>query len=241
MREKYTDKYFKKHYSQLLNNRYAILDWQKDMLRFFKRLSIPKDESIRIVDIGCGVANLIFFVKKQGYKNVFGVDISKSALKNTKKFYKSLIVSRCDCKRICIKTESINVCFMSQLLEHLNKQESMETLKEIRRILKPNGLFISSHPLSSIFSRFIRKPKTDETHVQHFLLPEFLKIIRNYFEVSDYTFYGLNIQDQLKLLLSDFNFHHVSEFIISVLFKITSFTGVNNPFYFGNITILAKK
>ena len=38
---------------------------------------IPADQTLEIVDLGCGHGVYVYFLKKAGYKNVSGVDISQ--------------------------------------------------------------------------------------------------------------------------------------------------------------------
>jgi SAM-dependent methyltransferase len=42
--------------------------------------------------------------------------------------------------------DSVDVTFASNLFEHLERKEILETLREVRRVLKPNGLFMILQP-----------------------------------------------------------------------------------------------
>src|SRR5688572_7586304 len=49
----------------------------EDYARYYKKtLSpfLPENKSAHILDIGCGLGHLLYFLKEQGYVNHFGID-----------------------------------------------------------------------------------------------------------------------------------------------------------------------
>lgn len=80
------------------------------------------------IDLGCGRR------KKQGY---FGVDCQQL----------DGVDLVCDCNQIIPLDDSIaDEIQASDFLEHINNDKRIHIMSEIWRILKPNGLFISSTP-----------------------------------------------------------------------------------------------
>ena len=60
----------------------------KFLLNKVKKYSLGKNS--KILDLGCNVGRHLNFLKKNGYRNLYGVDIGKLAIKNSKKFFPNL-------------------------------------------------------------------------------------------------------------------------------------------------------
>jgi len=115
-----------------------------DLPKYFVDV-LPKDKSSHIIDIGCGLGQTLLSLKKEGYTNIKGIDISDEAIKNCKKNGLDIkkIKSIIDfCKRNNSKYDFI---IMSHILEHIEKKEIIPTLKTIKENLleKKGKLFIS--------------------------------------------------------------------------------------------------
>src|SRR5258708_2240816 len=41
---------------------------------------LPADKSTRILEVGCGLGQFLYFLKEQGYKNHSGIDIGKEQI-----------------------------------------------------------------------------------------------------------------------------------------------------------------
>jgi 2-polyprenyl-3-methyl-5-hydroxy-6-metoxy-1,4-benzoquinol methylase len=57
-------------------------------LEYFLKFNIPKNA--KILDIGCNYGSLIYNLYKDGYKNVYGIDINKKTIEEGKKYYKKI-------------------------------------------------------------------------------------------------------------------------------------------------------
>src|SRR5450756_98215 len=56
---------------------------------FFERnysLLLPTDRNSFILDIGCGAGQFLYFLRRRGYLNLFGVDTSAPMLELTRQF-----------------------------------------------------------------------------------------------------------------------------------------------------------
>lgn len=96
---------------------------------------LPKDKSAMILDIGCGYGQFLNKLKGMGYTDLTGTDISEEALKScqARGIQAIRIESISDfCKK---STKKYDFIMMSHVLEHIQKEEVIETLRLIRENL----------------------------------------------------------------------------------------------------------
>lgn len=119
-----------------------------------KRLSIPIDlANIKVgnsvLDIGCGRGEILLQSINSGAMGI-GVDYSVAAVKITQqnlkslptKYQNSFIVNICDAMHLPLKSESIDIVFMLDVVEHLYPEELENTYSEVWRVLKHGGKLI---------------------------------------------------------------------------------------------------
>ena len=142
----YDKKYFKRHFS---GKGFAGPFYRKyiDM-----RNKIIKKEVLKIInegkflDIGFGDDNLIKFF--QDSFEVFGIDISKYAIKEIQKKYKKENFKICDLSKEKIPfEEKFNIISAINTIEHLRNLNSV--FKRIYNALEDNGVFIVYLPTQS--------------------------------------------------------------------------------------------
>ncbi len=104
-------------------------------------------EKIKYIDIGCGSGNKTNkFAQELGldYKNVYGADISTWGPYNQKEYSHKFNFIKIAGDKIDIGDNSVDFVSCILMLHHVKNLESL--LKEIKRILKPNGtLLIIEH------------------------------------------------------------------------------------------------
>ena len=121
------------------------------LCRFMGRYFFSLDEKIRkkysILEVGCGSGGNIWMISKEGF-NTFGIDGSEEAIKICKNHLKDkwgvsaeLEVARFE--DLPYDNNKFDAVVDIVSLQHLNLQESDSALKEIYRVLKPDGLFFS--------------------------------------------------------------------------------------------------
>lgn len=110
----------------------------KQICKFIQRY-IPPDSTV--LDLGAGYCDFINNIKA---KKKIAIDtsdqISKFANKDVETFKTS-------CENIkSLKNDSIDVVFASNIFEHLEKKKFRKSLREIKRLLKKDGLIIVLQP-----------------------------------------------------------------------------------------------
>lgn len=143
--ELYEDNYFADH---------NVTEWQrnlhakerKERLSYIdSKLKIKKE---KFLDMGCGEGFVLNTAHKDGYE-VYGVDIAGNLTPDhsSYNFFKGNIFDA------NFPDNYFSAIYMDSVLEHIMKP--METLKELRRILKPGGVFFLIVPNEdSLFNKF---------------------------------------------------------------------------------------
>jgi SAM-dependent methyltransferase len=99
-------------------------------------------KKMRVLDIGCGTGAVMNFLMQEGFENSVGVDMSDEALFFCEK--KGLSVQKAFANNLPFPTDYFDLIVALDVLEHIENDE--EALKEISRVLKKDGLFISTVP-----------------------------------------------------------------------------------------------
>jgi ubiquinone/menaquinone biosynthesis C-methylase UbiE len=145
------------------------------------------DKSAAICTLGCGCGRETFALYRAGYHNVCGTDFTAALLDMAKHRAQQdglpIKFMQCPCQQILLSDASVDVVTMfSNILGHLTpRQIRMESLHEIRRILKPGGLVMLD--ANSIWHRFY--------YVAYFTATRFLRKVWNpmNFERGDKLFH----------------------------------------------------
>ncbi len=134
------------------------INTKKDCSYFKKTLlnHLPEDKNISIIDLAAGHGGLLYCLKKTGYNNIKGVDISKEEVKIAKE--NNIEVIENDIIKFLRETdEQFDVIFMMDILEHFNRQEFFDVLNFVYKKLNKNGKLIAQVPnASGIFGMRIR-------------------------------------------------------------------------------------
>lgn len=136
-----------------------------------------------VLDIACG-SGFGSEILSQKAKKVVGVDISWEAIQYCKTHYKkpNLSFIQMDCNSFAFPASTFDTIVSFETLEHL--QDVDVFFKELRRVLKKDGLLIMSTPNQEIFSIYTKGGK-NPFHVKEFNEDEFKKLIGTYFELID--------------------------------------------------------
>ena len=97
------------------------------------------DRNIKILEIGCASGSLLELLIVNGFKNIYGIDISEEAIKLCKKKG----IKNChvmDAVNMKFKNEEFDLIIAADVLEHIKDHNI--ALNEWKRILKKNGKMI---------------------------------------------------------------------------------------------------
>lgn len=107
---------------------------------------LPSNKNIAILDIGCGFGSLIMMLKKQGYQNLKGIDLSESQVKIARDFGLNEVEVNDISSYLANKENHFDVITGIDIIEHFSKDELVELLNLIKKSLKPGGIAIFRTP-----------------------------------------------------------------------------------------------
>lgn len=112
--------------------------------KIIKEYNLSKDS--KILDLGCGKGFLVYELQKLlKSKKVFGCDISKYAIKNSKKEIYNKIFFQDLRKKINLKSKSFDLVLSINVLHNLKLNHLEFALKEIDRIGKSKYICVESY------------------------------------------------------------------------------------------------
>ena len=108
----------------------------------------------RTVDIFCGRGNGLKALEKLGFTNLEGVDISSELLS---KYIGNARLYKADCRKLPFEDQSRDLIIVQGGLHHLTNlpEDLIQTLSEVRRVLKDEGKFVMVEPWETPFLKAI--------------------------------------------------------------------------------------
>lgn len=128
----------------------------------------PADRSARILDVGCGHGAFLYFLKRAGYSNLRGVDVSPDQIALAHRLgIPEAEQGNADSLMRTTPGESADVVLLIDVLEHLTREELLVTLDDVFRVLRPGGRAIVHVPnAEGLYGMRVRYG--DLTHEQAF-------------------------------------------------------------------------
>ena len=144
-----------------------------------------------ILDAACGEGYGSDLLSKVA-SSVIGVDISEEVIRNAKVKYKDDTNLTFQCSTVTelpVEDHSIDVVVSFETIEHVSAGDQELFFKEIKRVLKDDGILIMSSPDKRTYSdipHFI-----NPFHVHELYFDEFDALISKYFTYSKYWYQGM--------------------------------------------------
>jgi len=136
---------------------------------------LPKNKDVKILDVGCGMGHFLYYLKKMGYTNFLGIDISPQAVDFVKKYItKNVILA--DAFEFLKGAKDFDVIVLNDIIEHIPKERVLELLKLCFNALKPGRkIFVKTDNMSNPFS--LRLRYQDFTHEVGFTEESFVQVL----------------------------------------------------------------
>ncbi len=127
---------------------------------YFRRILkwLPVQKTDRIVDLGCGYGSLLYFLQKNGYSNLGGVDVSPEQVELAHHLGLNYVVGG-EIRDFLLSAApgSVASVIAFDVFEHLTRSELLEMGDSITRVLTAEGRLIAHVPnAAGLFSGVIR-------------------------------------------------------------------------------------
>jgi SAM-dependent methyltransferase len=132
---------------------------------FYYGAFLPANKDAPILDVGCGGGHFLYFLKKKGYTNYLGIDISAQQIDFCKKNITEKVKLADAFQFLKNNKKEYSVIIAHDVLEHIVKSKTYTFLRLILGSLDENGLLVLRVPnMSNPFSLDSRyKDFTHET------------------------------------------------------------------------------
>lgn len=169
---------------------YAI---SKSCLEYYKNFIFSNCDNKKILEYGCGKGSYAFSLAKQG-ANVVGIDISEVAIQlanaRSKEQGVEIPFLVMDGERMDFEDDRFDLVCGTAILHHLQLNKA---LKEIARVLKPNGKAIFLEPMAynpaiNIFRKLMPHWRTKDEHP---FRNKDLRLFKDFFHQANYEFFNL--------------------------------------------------
>jgi len=113
------------------------------------RAELPNLDGLEVTSIGCGSGVDTRWLADNGANKVVGIDISSDLIDIAKKNHPDIEFHEMDMEKLDFPDESFDLAYSSLAIHYVDNWT--QPLKEARRILRPNGLYVYScvHPIDT--------------------------------------------------------------------------------------------
>ncbi|MDA8822804.1 class I SAM-dependent methyltransferase [Candidatus Pelagibacter bacterium] len=159
---------------------------------FFKYLKLNASNR-EILDYGCGVGPVIHKVINYSPKKITGIDISDISISKAKKIFQNqkieVNLQVDNCEKTKFHDSKFDIVYGLGILHHLQLSES---INEIARILKPDGVFLfieplGTNPIVNLYRKFTPSSRSIDEHP---LIERDFQLIRKKFKNVTLKYYG---------------------------------------------------
>ncbi|MBI2028409.1 MAG: class I SAM-dependent methyltransferase [Candidatus Levybacteria bacterium] len=136
-------------------------DWEKACVKTRRSLAKRNGrivvfdirKSDKVLDLGCGDGLNIKIFRSLGIRNVVGIDVSSDLISQARHSNPKAKLYVGSAEKLPFKNEEFDVVFVDSVFHHIIFYDRV--IKEIKRVLKKNGLLCFIEPHRSIFRSFI--------------------------------------------------------------------------------------
>lgn len=147
-----------------------------------------------VLDIACGEGYGAALIAKSA-KSVIGVDISTECIAHAKQKYfaqhANVRFAVGDVEQIPVEDGTIDVVVSFETIEHVSEEGQIRFIKEIKRVLKKDGLCIISTPDKQIYSD--KYNHENQFHVHELTRHEFIDLLADHFNNAQLMEQGFEI------------------------------------------------
>ena len=140
------NEYYRTHYAHFMDCSPRGYDRMTRRYRFIFGEILPKDKNARILDIGCGPGHFLYFLKKQGYPNIQGIDRSEDQLRLCRERVGVPVRQQDAVDFLLERPGQFDLISALNVLEHLPLENGIELVCLILRALRSGGRVVLAVP-----------------------------------------------------------------------------------------------
>jgi len=203
----------------------------------------------KVLDAACGSGYGTRLLKKAGAEFICGIDKSKEVVLYAQRHHglRGCEFKYGDVTNLPFENNFFDVVISFETIEHLDEETQNNFLKEIRRVLKENGIFIISTPNKKILAP--HKEKSDNPyHLKELYFKELLELIKKHrYEIVDIRgqrimhkiFTNLMIRRLIEKFEKKFMKRRIKYYYVPTPPQVVHFDKLHEPRYF--VLVLRKK
>jgi len=189
---------------------HKVHDYYSDLAKIYK-----PQKGEKVVDFGCGVGNLSFFLAIKKHANVLGIDYSKSAIKISQKRLRQVKGRLPKGTKIRFenlnnnqlpKQNNISAVYMCDVIEHMYNHE-IKHVFEVFKEWNKEGIKVAIHTDNLLYLRLVR-PFFDIINI--ITGTQSINDLRDRKTAEDKVHVNLTSPNQLKKTLSTLGYKEVS-------------------------------
>ena len=116
--------------------------FEKSLLeKFINLIPTTRENTTRILDIGCGYGKDTFYLSQQKGIIAVGLDYSAGMLAEAQKAFPEVNFVRMDMRSLSFPDNYFSGVWANGCIYHIPKKDIKLVLAEVRRVLKPSGVF----------------------------------------------------------------------------------------------------
>jgi len=152
-RKKLFEEYFDSIFAR--SNLFSVEEYENSAMDFDSHYGnfLPVDRDAPIIDIGCGAGHFLYYLKKKGYSNFLGIDISAGQVEFCRNNISPNVELADAFEFLTNKINVYGVISANDVLEHIPKEKVIPFLKLIYQALMTRGiLFLRLPNMSNPFA-----------------------------------------------------------------------------------------
>lgn len=108
---------------------------------------LPERRSDPVLDIGCGSGKLLYLLRRLGYSNLTGIDLSPEQIDVARQWFQDATIIHGDARDLlATNQEHYGLICAFDVIEHFRKEEILPFLELIYQALQPGGRIILQTP-----------------------------------------------------------------------------------------------
>lgn len=137
MVDELTQRYYERHATE-----YASLTQGADLSPVWRLLECGLPAGSTVLDVGCGAGRDLRYFADAGYRPT-GIDLSRRMAETARRFSGQPVIQG-DLQRMPLPDDAFDAVWAIASFVHLGRGSVPSALLEVRRVLRPSGLFVAS-------------------------------------------------------------------------------------------------